>query len=74
MKCVICKSSDVVAGKTTVVLERNGCAVVFREVPAEVCSNCGESYVSDEVTSTLLLRPKQAIAEGAELQVVRFAA
>jgi len=74
MKCVICKSGDVVAGRTTVVLERNGCAVVFREVPAEVCPNCGESYVSDEVGSTLLSRAEQAVIGGAELQVVRFAA
>ena len=74
MKCVICKSGDVVAGKTTVTLERNGCAVVFRDVPAEVCVNCGESYVGEEIAGSLLSRAEQAAIEGAELQVVRFAA
>jgi len=74
MKCVICKSGEVAAGRTTVVLERGVCAVVFREVPAEVCSNCGESYVSDETAAALLSRAEQAVSDGAELQVVRFAA
>lgn len=74
MKCVICKSGDVVAGRTTVVLERNGCAVVFREVPAEICANCGESYVGDEIAATLLSRAEQGVIGGAELQIVRFAA
>ncbi len=74
MRCVICKSANVTCGTTTVVLERGGCAVVFRNVPADVCPNCGEAYTSNEIASRLLARAEQAIAAGAEIEIVRFAA
>ncbi|MBM3333888.1 type II toxin-antitoxin system MqsA family antitoxin [Candidatus Sumerlaeota bacterium] len=74
MKCVICKSGDAAPGTTTVVLERGRCAIVFREVPATLCQNCGEAYVGDDVASRLLSRAEQAVANGTELEIVRYAA
>ena len=74
MRCLICKSDDVVPGVTTVVLERGRHAVVFREVPADVCADCGEAYVKEDVASGLLRRAEQAVANGTELEIVRFAA
>lgn len=64
MKCVICKSGDAAPGTTTVVLEPGRCAVVFRDVPAAICRNCGEAYVNDTVASSLLARAEQAVANG----------
>lgn len=54
MKCVICKHGETQAGHTTVTLERGETVLVFRNVPAQVCANCGEAYVSEEVTAQLL--------------------
>ncbi len=39
MKCVICKNES---------------TIVFKHVPALVCSNCGEKYVEDDVAKDVL--------------------
>ena len=46
MNCVICKHGETRPGKTTVTLERKATTVVIKNVPAQVCSNCGEEYVA----------------------------
>jgi YgiT-type zinc finger domain-containing protein len=74
MNCVICKQGQTQAGLVTVTLEREGAIVVFKRVPAEVCENCGEYYLSDEVTGELLERAEEAIAGGAEVEIRRYAA
>ena len=48
--CAICKQGEVVAGTTTVTLERGGTTVVIKAVPAGVCDNCGEEYVDETTT------------------------
>ena len=60
MKCVICKQGETFPGKTTVTLERAGATLVFKNVPAQVCANCGEAYVDEHASAQLL-----QIAEGA---------
>lgn len=53
MKCVICKTGETAPSETTVTLEKGGKIVVFRGVPAEVCTTCGEAYVSEMTTRVL---------------------
>lgn len=48
MKCVICKTGDVVDGRTTVTLQRAETTVVLEDVPAQVCVQCDEHYLSEE--------------------------
>ncbi len=74
MKCVVCKHGQTRQGHTTVTLERNGGALVIRKVPAEVCENCGEAYVSAEVTRSLLASARQTLRAGVELDIREFAA
>ena len=45
MKCVICKHGETREGKISVTLERNGMTLVFKDVPARICSNCGGEYL-----------------------------
>jgi YgiT-type zinc finger domain-containing protein len=74
MKCVVCKHGETQAGYTTVTLEKNGGALVVRKVPAHLCGNCGEAYVSAEVTRSLLESASQTLRLGVELDVRDFAA
>ena len=74
MKCLFCKQGETHPGKVTSVLERGETVVIFRDVPADVCENCGEYYLSDEVTDELLERAERAIENGAEVEILRFAA
>jgi YgiT-type zinc finger domain-containing protein len=74
MKCVICKNGETTPKNITVTLERDGVTLVMRGVPADVCENCGEEYVSREVTKNLLQKAKEASAQGAHLDVREYVA
>jgi len=74
MKCVICRQGDTAPGKVTVTLQRGETTIVFKDVPAEVCQNCDEFYLSEEVTEKLLSRAEAAVKNGAELEILRYAA
>ncbi len=54
MKCVICKHGETIKGTTTITLERGSSTLVFKDVPAQICDNCGEKYVDHQTTQTLL--------------------
>lgn len=74
MQCVICKHGETLAGLATVTLTRDETVIVFRSVPADICQNCGEYYLSDEVTGTIFSRAETAIANGCEIEIQRYAA
>ncbi|MGH7938508.1 MAG: type II toxin-antitoxin system MqsA family antitoxin, partial [Bryobacteraceae bacterium] len=42
MKCTICKKGETAPGTATVTLERGGLTLVVKDVPAQICDNCGE--------------------------------
>ncbi|MFB6276096.1 MAG: type II toxin-antitoxin system MqsA family antitoxin [Halothece sp.] len=74
MKCLICQQGETRQGKVTVPLEREGVILIFKDVPAEVCDNCGEYYLSEQTTDLLLEQAENAIAQGTQLEVRQFAA
>ena len=74
MRCGICGHGETRAGTTTVTLLKDGATVVFKDVPAEICENCGERYVSEPVTSRLLEEARQAALSGVQVEVRSFAA
>ena len=74
MKCVICKNGDTSSGMVNVVLQRNECTIIFKDVPADVCENCGEYYLNEDVTNEILIRSEKAIKNGAEVEILRYAA
>jgi YgiT-type zinc finger domain-containing protein len=74
MKCVICQHGETKPGLVTVTLERDECIIVLKKVPAEICDNCGEYYLSDAVTEQVLEKAESAINNGAELEIIRYTA
>lgn len=74
MSCVICKTGRLAPGEATVTLQRGETTVIFKGVPAELCDNCGEYYLSEEVSHELLERADAAVASGAEVEILRYAA
>ncbi len=69
MKCVVCKHGLTSKGETTVTLTKDNTTVVFKKVPADVCDNCGEAYVDEEITRKLLEDAKQITASGSQIDV-----
>lgn len=74
MKCTICKTGTTRSGTATVTLERGGTTVLIKDTPAEVCTNCGEYYLSEDVTAQVHELAEEAVRHGAEIEVLRYAA
>ncbi|MBN1781146.1 type II toxin-antitoxin system MqsA family antitoxin [bacterium] len=74
MKCAICKNGVTKSGKITVVLEKQQTTLIFKGVPAEVCENCGEEYISSEVNGQLLKRSNDALERNVSLELLQYAA
>lgn len=73
MKCLICKHGEVVDGAAVVTLNRDATILVVKDVPAQVCNNCGEEYVAEEVTARLLKRAAALAREGVDVAVCSYA-
>jgi len=74
MSCLFCRQGQTRFGRVTVVLQRGETVVIFKDVPADVCENCGEYYLSDSIAGELLERAEKAIQNGSEVEILRFAA
>jgi len=74
MKCIFCKQSETHPGKVTVTLQRGETTVIIKGVPADVCKNCGEYYLSEDITEQVLARAEEAVKKGTEVEILRFAA
>lgn len=74
MKCAICKHGETHPGKATITLDRGNTTLVIKGVPAEVCSNCGEEYVTEKITSHLLKVAEDAVKAGVKVDVREYMA
>ena len=74
MKCVVCKHGETSPSHVTVTLERPGVTLVVKTVPAQVCQTCGEQYVDEHTTASLLQQAEEAASTGIEVQVRSYVA
>ena len=72
MECTLCKNGSTEKGHVTVKLERGGTIVLIKNVPADVCSNCGHYYLSTEMTKLVQEKGKEAYDKGTELEVLNL--
>lgn len=74
MQCVICKHGETTHGQVNVTLERNGSIVIIKGVPAEICKNCGEYYLSEDVTEKVMTQADASAKRGTEVEITQYAA
>ena len=74
MKCTICRNGMTETGYATVLLEKDSTTLVFKNVPAQICANCGEEYISSEINRALLGRAREELGKGITLEMLSFAA
>jgi YgiT-type zinc finger domain-containing protein len=72
MKCLICKQAETRPGTTTLTLERGDLTFVVKNVPAQICPNCGEAYIDEAVTVELLSTAEQMSRSGALVDVREY--
>lgn len=74
MECVICKQGQTSDGRATVTLERGGSVIVIKDVPAEICENCSEYYLSETTTEKIQTMAEQAVKQDIVVENLRYAA
>ena len=74
MKCVICKTGQTHPGTATVTLQRDNTVVIIRDVPAEVCEDCGEYYLSEPVARRVYADADKTVQRHVEVEIQRYAA
>ncbi|MDM8522280.1 type II toxin-antitoxin system MqsA family antitoxin [Desulfococcaceae bacterium HSG8] len=51
-RCDLC-GGILSAGKTSLEIRRNGDIIILNDIPADLCEQCGESYISAEISEKL---------------------
>jgi YgiT-type zinc finger domain-containing protein len=74
MKCAVCRQGETSPGKATVVLQRGGATVVINNVPAQVCENCGEAYVDEQVAEKVLAAAEASVRAGVRVEIRDYVA
>ncbi len=74
MNCVICRHGQTRAGTATLTVIRDAMTLVVKNVPAQVCGNCGEEYVAENVFARLETLADEAFTSGVQVEVREYPA
>ena len=74
MICPICKCGQTKPGFASVTLERGAMTLLVKQVPAEICENCGEEFIAEAASIQLLGTAEAAMREGVQVELRQFAA
>jgi YgiT-type zinc finger domain-containing protein len=72
MECVICKNGTTGKGLVTFTLERGNAIIVFKNVPAMVCENCVDFYLTSETTQLLIDKASQTLEKDIEFKITNL--
>ncbi len=71
MNCPICKG-EIEKGVTTFPVELEGGFLLVKGVPADVCKQCGEVFIPDDVAETLETIVSRARKEKVEIEIISY--
>ena len=74
MKCVICRQGETALGTATVTLQRSESVIIIKGVPAQVCADCGEYYLDEDVAAKVYAQAEDSVRRHAELEILHYAA
>ena len=74
MICPICRCGNTRPGFASVTQERDSTTLLFKDVPAQVCDNCGEEFIDETASANLLHTAETAAREGVQVELRRYAA
>lgn len=73
MRCFLCKGS-LQNKETTFMVDVGNCIVIIKNVPSQVCAQCGEVSYSNEVSKQLERLVESVKNSATEIAVVNFVA
>ena len=72
MKCVICNLGETRPSTTTMTLERGDTTLVVKQVPAQVCENCGEAWLNEDTVAHLETLLETTVSNGTEVALQKY--
>jgi YgiT-type zinc finger domain-containing protein len=70
--CMVCNQAEIISATTSVYLERDELSLVIKNVPVQVCPNCGEAYADETVTTVVLREAEKMAMAGAKMDVIEY--
>jgi YgiT-type zinc finger domain-containing protein len=64
--------AETASGLASIPFERGEFRLAINNVPAQICPNCGEAYVDEDVTIQLLQDAEKIFDEGVREDVIEF--
>ncbi|MCI1945632.1 type II toxin-antitoxin system MqsA family antitoxin [Clostridium luticellarii] len=71
MNCILCKSR-LARGKVNHIVDLNGHIIIIKDVPANVCKQCGEYFIENDVALKLEKIIEEVVKNKAEIFVVNY--
>lgn len=74
MICPICKNGKTHKGVTTLIFEREESTIIYKKVPADICDNCNESFLSEKISKEIINRVNEESKKGLEIEILQYVA
>ncbi len=71
MKCILCKF-NLVEGNVNHIVDFNGHTIIIKGVPANICKQCGEYYVENDIALEIEKIIEDAKKNKAEILVINY--
>lgn len=71
MKCVFCRS-NLVPGRVNHIVDLEGHIIIIKEVPANICKQCGEYFLENDIAFRLEKVIEELKKNKAEVLIVNF--
>ena len=72
MNCLICRQAEIANGFTSISFEREEFRLLIRNVPAQICPNCGEAIVDEDVATQLISKAEESFRQGMREDVCEY--
>lgn len=72
MHCVICKVGETQKAKARFTVEKEGAFLVFANMDADVCDNCGEAYFDATTAKQLQQKADEEFKKGNPIELVKL--
>ncbi len=72
MNCLICRQAEIIDGFTSITFEREEFRLLIHNVPAQICPNCGEAIVDEDVAMQLIDKAGDSFKQGTREDVSEY--
>lgn len=71
MNCILCKS-NMINGKVNHIVDLDGHIIIIKDVPANICRQCGEYFIENNIALKLEKIVEEVMKNKAEIFVVNY--